>query len=331
MADRLVVAVEGSTRRCSAALLRMQLGAKPDGDPWITVARRMEIGAGQQSRALLSFVDEMLEETGRTPVDLAAVVVGTGPGTFTGVRIAVATARALGLALSVPVLGVGSLGALAARAAEAGVGVRRSVSGGQSSPSRSDNTYANRPEGWIGIDTLVAVVDARRGQVFYASYRLGSVSTALAGARWKRTTGFGVCDAGTLGQVVQTLRQDRKPAGTQRGRGIGAETALIVGERSVVGGDLPAGCTFADIELCADWLVRGQHRLEEPGPLPQGERLSPWLEEIVVGRRDGVDWADVVGGTGTPESVTPEYVRSPDADVHIAKMRDPWANASDAG
>jgi hypothetical protein len=30
------------------------------------------------------------------------------------------------------------------------------------------------------------------------------------------------------------------------------------------------------------------------------------------------------GGVGTPESVKPIYVRPPDADIHITKMRDPW-------
>jgi hypothetical protein len=35
-----------------------------------------------------------------------------------------------------------------------------------------------------------------------------------------------------------------------------------------------------------------------------------------------------LGDAGTPEAVTPIYVRSPDADIHITKMKDPWAATS---
>ena len=30
------------------------------------------------------------------------------------------------------------------------------------------------------------------------------------------------------------------------------------------------------------------------------------------------------GDPGTPEAVRPIYVRAPDADLHITKMKDPW-------
>jgi hypothetical protein len=34
------------------------------------------------------------------------------------------------------------------------------------------------------------------------------------------------------------------------------------------------------------------------------------------------------GEPGSPEAVKPIYVRSPDADIHITKMRDPWAETA---
>jgi tRNA threonylcarbamoyladenosine biosynthesis protein TsaB len=66
------------------------------------------------ARALLGDVDELLTSAGRTPTDLDAVVVGTGPGSFTSTRIGLAYARGLGLALELPGAGVSTLDALAA-------------------------------------------------------------------------------------------------------------------------------------------------------------------------------------------------------------------------
>ncbi len=63
--------------------------------------------------------------------------VGVGPGTFTGLRIGIATARALAQARSLPITGVSSLAALA---------------GGSSG------------------DPVLAVIDAKRGEVFAAMF-----------------------------------------------------------------------------------------------------------------------------------------------------------------
>jgi tRNA threonylcarbamoyladenosine biosynthesis protein TsaB len=94
------------------------------------------------SAELLPELQRLLERAGTAWDEIGAIAVGVGPGTFTGLRIGVATARALGQALSVPLLPVSSLETLAA-----GLGVRGS----------------GRP--------LLALIDARRGQVFAALYR----------------------------------------------------------------------------------------------------------------------------------------------------------------
>lgn len=70
---------------------------------------------------------------------LAAVAVGIGPGLFTGLRVGVTTARTMAHALQVPVVGVPSLDLLAY-------------------PLR----HTTR--------AIVAVIDARRGEVFWARY-----------------------------------------------------------------------------------------------------------------------------------------------------------------
>ena len=72
--------------------------------------------------------------------ELGAIAVDIGPGLFTGLRVGVATAKALAQTLRLPMIGVSSLDLLAFR-------VR----------------YTNR--------LIVAVIDARRGEVFSAQYR----------------------------------------------------------------------------------------------------------------------------------------------------------------
>ena len=72
--------------------------------------------------------------------ELGAIAVDVGPGLFTGLRVGIATAKALAQTLRLPMIGVSSLDLLAFR-------VR----------------YTNR--------LIVAVLDARRHEVFYAFYR----------------------------------------------------------------------------------------------------------------------------------------------------------------
>jgi tRNA threonylcarbamoyladenosine biosynthesis protein TsaB len=67
-----------------------------------------------EPRSLLAAIDGLLRDADVAPADLAALVVGTGPGSFTSTRIGLAVARGLALALDLPVAGVSTLDALAA-------------------------------------------------------------------------------------------------------------------------------------------------------------------------------------------------------------------------
>ena len=61
----------------------------------------------------MPMIEAALKRCGLAFGDIARIAVTIGPGSFTGVRVGVAAARGLGLALAVPVVGIGSLHALA--------------------------------------------------------------------------------------------------------------------------------------------------------------------------------------------------------------------------
>jgi tRNA threonylcarbamoyladenosine biosynthesis protein TsaB len=88
------------------------------------------------------------------------IAVGVGPGTFTGLRIGIATARALSRARSIPLVGVSTLQSLAL----AGPRARAALAGPDADPAPS-----------ALFDVVLAVLDARRGEVFAASWRIDEV------------------------------------------------------------------------------------------------------------------------------------------------------------
>lgn len=94
------------------------------------------------SRHLLSIIDRILAACGCEPAQLDGIAVTRGPGTFTGLRIGISTVKGLAVATQAQVVGVSSLAALALPLA-----------------------LLDRP--------VVAMIDARRGEVYYAQYRGG--------------------------------------------------------------------------------------------------------------------------------------------------------------
>jgi tRNA threonylcarbamoyladenosine biosynthesis protein TsaB len=112
----------------------------------ISLEARDDPPAGARPRhatLLLSQIVGLLDRasTGWDAID--RIAVGVGPGTFTGLRIGIATARALGAARDIPLTGVSSLQSLALGACGA--------SG--------------------ACDTILAAIDARRGEAFVAAWR----------------------------------------------------------------------------------------------------------------------------------------------------------------
>lgn len=110
---------------------------------------------GHQAQ-LLAFAVALLEEAGIGFGDLDRLAVGVGPGTFTGLRIGVATARALAQAHALDLVGISTLHALAA----------------------NHGQYA--ANGAEEPQTILPVIDARRGEAFAAAWRAADVADPAA-------------------------------------------------------------------------------------------------------------------------------------------------------
>jgi tRNA threonylcarbamoyladenosine biosynthesis protein TsaB len=65
------------------------------------------------AETLLPLVERLLAETGSSRSSLDRLAVGVGPGSFTGLRVGIALAQGMALGLDRPLVGVGSLRAIA--------------------------------------------------------------------------------------------------------------------------------------------------------------------------------------------------------------------------
>ena len=100
----IVLAIDTALETCSAAVVK---------DGRALAARSEPMARGHQER-LAPLVAELMTEAGIGFDRIGRVGVTVGPGSFTGLRVGLAFAKGLGLALEVPVVGVGSLEAMAA-------------------------------------------------------------------------------------------------------------------------------------------------------------------------------------------------------------------------
>jgi len=98
---------------------------------------------------LLVTVDAVCKRAGISPMELDAIAVGAGPGSFTGLRIGMATAKGIAFAAGKPLWAVSSLAALAHDGA----------------------THLANEQLFPYLDgVIIGVLDARRGEVFAGCY-----------------------------------------------------------------------------------------------------------------------------------------------------------------
>lgn len=254
----ILLAIESATDTVGAAVLRDGGGS----------AERTHVGGRAHAELLAPAIEEVCALTGCRVTEVDRIAVDVGPGLFTGLRVGVATAKALGQALGLGVLGLGSLDILAAAAWQHGGG---------------------------GAGPVVAVVDARRGEVFAAAYLGGAGSPERDPASVREDRPVPLAPDALEAWLVELV--------AEHGR------VTVVGDGAVRYRDRLAALTGLELGLADE--------LRAPPPLAQA-RLAR--------RRLGA------GALPAPvEVVVPDYRRAADARINWAERLPPTGAGGQVG
>ena len=244
----LVLGIESASDQCGCALV---------AEAGVLAETRLALPR-RHAEALAPQMRFVCEQAGVALGDVDVVAVDCGPGLYTGLRAGLATAKATAAALDIGVVPVGSLEALALGAAAC------------AQPG----------------ETVLSVLDARRGEVFSAWYRIAATGAAL-----------GLAPSGASATIAKRLVQLSAPQ-------VGAPADLLPALTS--SGERPSGRTV----LVGDGALRYAEVLTAEHVLIAGPELrfpSP-AAVALLGRERAL-----AGGTVTPQQVDALYLRSPDA------------------
>lgn len=261
-----VLGLDTATRATTVALLDTErsddpVEARDDPPP-----RSRPRHAGK----LLLSIDEVLGRAGLSYEDLDRVVVGTGPGTFTGLRIGIATARGLAHGLGIPLAGVSTLVALATGATQ----VRLSRGSGELVVHAQSEHFPS----------ILAVLDARRGEAFAAAWSVESLAP-------------GPAPLPAQGERAQEHHLHRPPLLVPQ-----AITPDALADKL---GDLPAG-----VLAVGEGAVAFRAVLEAAGATVPADLSTLHRVTSAVHCQLGAQIA-----AGPPDAVTPDYLRLPDAEI----------------
>ncbi|SFU08338.1 tRNA threonylcarbamoyladenosine biosynthesis protein TsaB [Kosakonia arachidis] len=126
-----ILAIDTATEACSVALWN-------DG----TTFAHFELCPREHTQRILPLVRDVLVDADLTLTQLDALAYGRGPGSFTGVRIGIGIAQGLALGAELPMIGISTLATMAQGA-------------------------------WrkTGATRVLAAIDARMGEVYWAEYQ----------------------------------------------------------------------------------------------------------------------------------------------------------------
>lgn len=188
------------------------------------------------SEIALPLVQALLDEHGVTLADLDGIAFGAGPGAFTGLRLACSVAQGLAVGAGLPVLGIGSLDALALGAGDgpvyactdarmneaycAAYRVRGEAIEAVIAPVVAAPSLAPVPpgQGWLGCgsgfaaygDTLALRLGASIGRIDASARPRASALLRLAAPRFARGEGVDAALAAPLyvrDKVAMTTRE----------------------------------------------------------------------------------------------------------------------------
>lgn len=165
----------------------------------LPVLERTGPGGAQASAALIPAIEDLLAQAGLTLDALDAIAFGRGPGSFTGLRTAAAVAQGLGFGADVPVLPIDTLLAVAEEA-----------------------------HGVAGVTRVVAMLDARMGEVYFAAYeRVGEAWVTCAPPALGRPEDAQVPPGWAIAGNVLELHGARLPAAATQVPALPTARALL--------------------------------------------------------------------------------------------------------
>ena len=101
----IILAIDTCCGVCSVALFKEN----------VLIASKEILKPNQQAENLMSLIDIILKEGGFGFKDLSYIAVTIGPGSFTGIRIGLSAAQGISLVHDIPLIGINTLEAIAAK------------------------------------------------------------------------------------------------------------------------------------------------------------------------------------------------------------------------